>query len=232
MLLRTLLYKNETLAVKIKKSTLSKKLTIRPNYKLYGCTVTIPKHYSYKQGLNFAEKNIIWLVSALEKSKPKTLENLKEIHLLGTPFNIIILNKNTKLKIKISDNNIIITSNQLSNKEISSALEKFLKSLAKKYFKAVVEEQTNKLNIKYNKLIIRDCENKWGSCSSLKNISLNWRLILAPKSVADYVIIHEVAHLIHFNHSKNFWDLVKQLHCNFKKDKLWLKENGKTLYYI
>lgn len=231
MLIRTLVYKGESLTAKIKKSALAKKLTIRPNYKIYGCTVTIPKHSPYKQGLEFVEKNIAWLFLALGRSKPKSLETLKEINILGARFNIII-NKDTKLKVKLNSNNIIITCNTSSPKEISLALTKFLKSLAKKYFIKIINNQTANLSTTYNKLIIRDCENKWGSCSSLKNISLNWRLILAPKSVADYVIIHEVAHLIHFNHSKQFWCLVKQLHSNFKNDKLWLKENGKSLYFF
>ena len=73
-------------------------------------------------------------------------------------------------------------------------------------------------------------ESRWGSCSSRNNINYNWRVSLAPNFVINYLIAHEVAHLLHQDHSPAFWDTVKQLCPRYKQGRDWLKENGRTLY--
>ena len=65
-----------------------------------------------------------------------------------------------------------------------------------------------------------------GSCSSEKNLNFNWKLILAPPEVLDYVVVHELCHLKEMNHSKAFWDEVGKVMPEYETYKLWLKENG------
>lgn len=85
------------------------------------------------------------------------------------------------------------------------------------------------IGVQANTIRIKDQKTRWGSCSSKGNINLNWRLILAPQEVMDYVIIHELCHLKEMNHSKAFWDLV-QTHCpDYKKHQQWLKKNAAKL---
>ena len=69
-------------------------------------------------------------------------------------------------------------------------------------------------------------ETRWGSCSSEKNLNFNWKLILAPPEVLDYVVVHELCHLKEMNHSKAFWDEVGKVMPEYETYKLWLKENG------
>ena len=69
----------------------------------------------------------------------------------------------------------------------------------------------------------------WGSCSSNKIINLSTRLLFAPPEVIDYVIIHELAHLVEANHSKRFWDLVASKMPNYKEQEQWLKTHGRHL---
>uniref|UniRef100_UPI0018AB9FA7 M48 family metallopeptidase n=1 Tax=Clostridium tertium TaxID=1559 RepID=UPI0018AB9FA7 len=79
------------------------------------------------------------------------------------------------------------------------------------------------------KNIIKDQKSLWGSCNSRREIRLNWRLVLMPQFVMDYIIIHELCHIKQMNHSKEFWKLVES-HCpNYKESKYWLKENGAML---
>ncbi|WP_187648529.1 M48 metallopeptidase family protein [Nitrosophilus labii] len=72
---------------------------------------------------------------------------------------------------------------------------------------------------------------RWGSCSSKKNLNFSYRLIMAPKDVIDYVIIHELSHLTYMNHSKYFWTLVSKRCPNYIEYEKWLKDNSfKTLF--
>lgn len=82
----------------------------------------------------------------------------------------------------------------------------------------------------YHSISIRDQKTRWGSCSGKGNLSFNWRLILAPPEILDYVVVHELCHLTHLNHSKDFWHLVETVLPDYKERRQWLKENGHTLH--
>lgn len=73
---------------------------------------------------------------------------------------------------------------------------------------------------------------RWGSCAPNASISLNWRLVAAPLEVIDYVVIHELAHLTHANHSPRFWRLVEQFCANFKVHVKWLRQNYREMDFL
>lgn len=79
---------------------------------------------------------------------------------------------------------------------------------------------------------LRDTRSRWGSCTTTGRIMLNWRLIMAPVIVRDYVVIHELAHLTHFDHSAAFWALVDRFTPHRTKATTWLRKNGRLLLSI
>ncbi|MCM1044516.1 MAG: M48 family metallopeptidase [Candidatus Gastranaerophilales bacterium] len=81
----------------------------------------------------------------------------------------------------------------------------------------------------YTSITIRDQKTRWGSCSSKGTLSFNYRLIYAPSKVMDYVVVHELCHLTHMNHSKNFWAMVERIMPDYRAQKAWLKEHGQEL---
>lgn len=83
-----------------------------------------------------------------------------------------------------------------------------------------------KLGVTYSKIRIGNQRTRWGSCSSKGTISYNWKLILMPTAVMDYVVVHELCHLIEMNHSPRFWNMVEQVMPNYKEYRRWIKENG------
>ncbi len=85
------------------------------------------------------------------------------------------------------------------------------------------------MGVEFNQLKISSARKRWGSCSNKKNINIVWRLIMAPQPIIDYVIIHELAHLRHMNHSQNFWKLVESVYPHYKQAINWLKEYGPYL---
>ena len=121
---------------------------------------------------------------------------------------------------------VIQTDMPLSKRE---SLVVWYKQQAKKYLIPRLIHLADYHGFRFQKVFIRDTQTKWGSCSSLHNIGLNYRLVKAPWFVIDYVIIHELCHTVHFNHSKAFWDTVGQ-HCpDYEIAKKWLKTEGVTI---
>lgn len=89
-----------------------------------------------------------------------------------------------------------------------------------------VKAVANQIGVKYNSLNILDLKYRWGSCTPKDNIHFNWRLIKAPMNVIEYIIVHELTHLLVANHSAEFWNRVASHLPNFDKAKHWLKEFG------
>lgn len=81
----------------------------------------------------------------------------------------------------------------------------------------------------YTSIAIRDQRTRWGSCSSRGTLSFNYRLVFAPPRVLDYVVVHELCHLTHMNHSRDFWDMVERIMPDYKVHRRWLKEHGQEL---
>ncbi|MDP3058201.1 MAG: SprT family zinc-dependent metalloprotease [bacterium] len=94
---------------------------------------------------------------------------------------------------------------------------------------ARLQHHAHRLNVSYGRVFIKDQRSLWGSCSSKTNLNFNWRLLMVPPEVLDYVIIHELAHLVQLNHSKKFWAIV-QRHCpNYQSQRAWVRKNGAIL---
>lgn len=87
----------------------------------------------------------------------------------------------------------------------------------------------SELGVEPVKIKIVDNRFRWGSCTVKDNLNFNWRLIKAPMFVIDYVIVHELAHLIEANHTPSFWNIVRAKAPTSEKAKTWLKENGQIL---
>ena len=93
----------------------------------------------------------------------------------------------------------------------------------------LVEEEADALGVEVNRIQIRDQRTRWGSCSSGGNLSFNWRLVLAPFEVLDYVVVHEVCHLREANHSRRFWRLVESRRPEWRDQRDWLSQHGPEL---
>lgn len=155
---------------------------------------------------------------------------IKSVPLLGKTYNVVVYSKNfNKLKVVLGNDDIFILPSN-NNFNIEKVLSEFLIKYSKKYIIKRVEYLSNLYGFKYNKIAIRDQRTRWGSCSSKGNLNFNWRLILSDSRVLDYVIIHELVHTVHMNHSRDFWGTVENIMPEFKEYKKWLRVNGRTLF--
>jgi len=108
-------------------------------------------------------------------------------------------------------------------------LEKKYRKAAKQYIYERVEYYLPITGGSYSSIRIGDQKTRWGSCSSSGTLSFSWRLMLAPPRVLDYVVIHELCHLTHMDHSPAFWAKVGSIDPDYKEHRKWLKENGDSL---
>lgn len=108
-------------------------------------------------------------------------------------------------------------------------LERRYRQAAKEYIPRRADYFAQRIGVSYERIRIAEQKTRWGSCSSRGTLSFNWKLMLAPPKVLDYVVVHELCHLIEMNHSPRFWKLVEEIIPEYKEYRKWLKENGNTL---
>ena len=114
---------------------------------------------------------------------------------------------------------------------LRTAIELFYRQQAKLHLPRRTREIAETIGLKYGRVYIRNQKTRWGSCSSKGNLNFNLRLMMAPPAAIDYVIIHELCHLVHMNHSRAFWALVAK-HCPDWQDwREWFKENSPYLVF-
>ncbi len=101
--------------------------------------------------------------------------------------------------------------------------------LARQVLQRRAEYYARQMQVSYGRVAVKDQKTRWGSCSAKGNLNFNWRLILAPGEVLDYVVVHELAHRREMNHSVRFWNLVESVLPDYQQRKRWLKENGDRL---
>lgn len=109
------------------------------------------------------------------------------------------------------------------------ALEKRYKNAARSQFENRVAFYHKITGGKYTSITVRDQKTRWGSCSSRGTLSFNYRLIFAPPAVLDYVVVHELCHLTHMNHSRDFWSMVAAVMPDYQLYKNWLRDHGHEL---
>jgi predicted metal-dependent hydrolase len=93
----------------------------------------------------------------------------------------------------------------------------------------VLHRESKRLNVSYRSLSIRDQRSRWGSCSNRGVLSFNWRLICAPQAVLNYVVVHELCHIVRHDHSPVFWQMVALARPTFRDERAWLAEHGHEL---
>jgi len=157
------------------------------------------------------------------------LEKENELLFLGTPLPIDII-KSTQNSFELQEDRVLIKIDFDFTKETKEQLrEKLYKQQAYKVITPLLFSWEDKMNLDSNKITYRKTKSQWGSCSTNNNISLNTYLCLLPIEMIEYVIIHELSHIKHKNHSKKFWTLVEKYSPNYKELRHRLKEYGKFL---
>ncbi|MEI6055051.1 MAG: SprT family zinc-dependent metalloprotease [Lentisphaerota bacterium] len=171
----------------------------------------------------FVNRHADWIIKKQKQLKQDT-ESLSEecAYYLGTKYCIVIDNE---LSEPFKFDGAFYLSERYS-KHKKEILESWFKAQATKIIKPKFIELAEKYSIKFNSLLITGAKARWGSCNNKRNINFSYRLIMADLKAVEYVIVHELAHLIELNHSGNFWNEVKKIMPDYKEHEKYLRLNG------
>jgi predicted metal-dependent hydrolase len=189
--------------------------------------VTIPRRGNIKEARDFAARSIGWLEQQFQSlaAQPKT-------PVMWGPGTEILF-RGEMVRIEVEDGKIRFGSEQTtvpdSTTDFRPAIQKHLRELAQQELPYRVHELARSHGVAVCRASVRNQKTRWGSCSRKGTISLNWRLIQTPGFVRDYVILHELAHRRHMNHSDRFWQEVKRLCPDYLEAERWVKQNSSLL---
>lgn len=223
----------KTIPYKIRVSTRATRLRITVSAS--GVTVTLPKGVPQREAERFLQQNAVWLNAQLERSsrlaKPSPLPadvilwhgEAVQLQRIEEP------DRKSRIKVEAVKGRLRVFMPAGSKASTRLAAEAWMRANARVEIEQVVVEQARRMNARPKAISIRDQRTRWGSCSSRGNLAFNWRLVMTPPGVLQYVVVHELAHMFELNHSKDFWDIVANYFPDYKKARAWLRKNASSL---
>lgn len=197
--------------------------------------VKAPYSISQKEIDQIVIKHEAWIKKTLqdkkELAKQKDWINNEELLYLGQKLHVYIHEAPTKkLEVSVTDGTLtIVTPNKKDHFLIKTQVETYTKEQGLKLFTTLTDKYCKLLGCDYRSLTLRRQKTRWGSCSSKGGLSYNIRLMSAPIEVIEYVVLHEVMHLRHFDHSPAFWAAIAKVMPDYKTRQQYLKEQGNIL---
>jgi predicted metal-dependent hydrolase len=184
-------------------------------------TLKVPKKTSEETIKSVVERNGKMIVEKLQ-SLEAARETPKMIRAYEDEGKFLYLGKYYSL-------HELIETAELSEEQLQLKLKKFYFSSCKKLIGERITRYQTQLRVKPKSIEIVESRTKWGSCSSDKKLTFNYRLAMAPVEVIDYVIIHELCHLLHMNHDRSFWRRVGSLMPDYKEKEEYLARYGRAM---
>jgi len=180
-------------------------------------TIKVPKHTSEEAIINAVKQNGKLIKEKLdeiskiqERPRTKAYDGQGKFFHLGQEFFL----------------HELIATNELGEEELKTNLKKFYIATCKKVVAERIKIYQQQLGVKPKIIEVVESKSQWGSCNSSKKITFNYRLVMTPVEVIDYVIVHELCHLIHMNHDRSFWRRVGSVLPDYKKRQEYLTRYG------
>jgi hypothetical protein len=212
------------------------RLVIRPET---GLEVIVPRGASSGAHEAFLREKGPWIVRTLDRmarAQPPELPPLAtgrrlpfagreltlEVHAGGAPG---------RFRAQLTGETLLLMLPDTQSETVRAALEVWYRRRAPAIFAARLEVDNRPYGYTYGRVSVKSQKSRWGSCSLAGNLNFNWRLLLAPLPVLDYVVVHELCHLKEPNHGPGFWRLVARGCPDYAARRRWLRTNGATLAF-
>lgn len=210
--------------ITLRRSARARRFSLRVSRLDGRVTLSLPLRAREADALAFAQSQEDWLRRALA-AMPATprLDFGAEFPLEGAPHRLV---PGMGRVIRVTDGALAVPGDPA---QMGRRLAAWLKTRARDRLAAASDHFAARLGRPYSSLALRDTRSRWGSCTHDGRLMYNWRLIMAPPLVLDYVCAHEVAHLAEMNHSPAFWAVVERLMPGHAPHRAWLKAQGQTL---
>jgi len=195
-----------------------------------GPVLTVPKFGRWGEAKAFLDRQVPWLAARLERSvKPVAFVRGAIVPLRGVNHRIVPTGR-VRGVVEVGEHEgelaLLVPG---APEHRARRLIDWLKIEAQKDLERRVRLHAGNLDVGVKAIAMRSQSTRWGSCSSTGKLNFNWRLILAPPFVLDYVAAHEVSHLVEMNHSQAFWDVVESTLPSMARGRDWLKAHGREL---
>lgn len=189
--------------------------------------LVMPRRVALAEGFAFAEREKDWIAESLEgMAPPHPFVDGAEIPLLGEA-RTICHRPGSRGGVWLEEGAICVSGQP---EHLSRRIRDFLKRQAKRIIIPAAHEKASRLGCRIGRITLRDTKSRWGSCSANGDLNFSWRLVLGPGFVLDYVVAHEVAHVVEHNHGPRFWVLADDLAERMEEAKDWLKRHGAELW--
>ena len=197
--------------------------------------VLAPKHLDKVKLDKIIKSKSKWIKNKLSKIdeilpyRKKDYVSGEDFMYLGKHYKLKVI-KGQKYNVKLSDKYLTLDIKlHTKDEKIKRLLKKWYFENAEKYLKEITSELSLKNNLNFKSVKVRNYRSRWGSCSSIGSIFYNWKIIMAPKKIIRYVVLHELAHTKFHNHSPRFWSYLKSKYGDIEYSKNWLVKNKNLL---
>jgi predicted metal-dependent hydrolase len=202
--------------------------------------VIVPEHLSDEQIQSIIDSKADWIRSKIKFNSEVKYQHKPKEYISGEAFTY--LGRNYRLKVVVGEPAPVRLENgrlyvqvpstvhpQDQIEYIINELTCWYKSRGLKKLKERVSMYAKRLDLQPLKVLTKDLRSQWGSCTTRGEIAFNWKIVIAPITIIDYVVAHELCHLIHQDHSKEYWKLLGSILTDYKERKEWLRVNGSLL---
>ena len=216
----------EGVTVRVRRSARARRMSLRVG-RSDGCvTLTLPAGLSEQQARGFIRDHTEWVRRAVAAVPARHLVRVGgTVPLLGRDVDVVAGPGRAARHLGAS---IAVPDDAQAGRRVRTLLQ----ALARTHLAAAVDRHAEAAGRQPAKLSLRDTRSRWGSCSSRGNLMFSWRLVMAPPEVLDYVAAHEVAHLLHMDHSPRFWTAVERLVPDYAPRRAWLRTEGAALHAV
>lgn len=195
--------------------------------------VKAPDGYSKEKIARIIDSKKLFIYSKINHPQKIKVPRVNPVQIHGRT--VLYMGKNQKAYIdQLTENEFNYNGRFIISVNIKDQFDRLLKQwyiekATEKLVPRVIYYAT-RLGVEYNKIMISDLQLRWGSCTPKNNINLNYRLIKAPAFVYNYIIVHELAHLLVSNHTPEFWQKVRTCFSRYDEARKWLKAHGDKLF--
>ncbi len=211
---------------KIKKHRQARHVKLKTSQR-YGLEITIPYRFNLKNIPSILEAHKVWITQQLLQMQLVSTEELPThipFQAINESWTIHYEQCKTKLEMIERPNKEIVLIGNVQDKNVCrKKLLAWVKAQSQWHLAYWLSFFSELTQLSYEQVTVRDQQTLWGSCTSKKSISLNYKLLFLPKYLMDYVMIHELCHIKYLNHSEKFWNLVSQYDPEWKKHRRELR---------
>ena len=203
-----------------------------------GVEVVVPSRFPMRKVEPFVEEKRRWIERTLRRMQeselehpPARMENGGEVPYLGERLELAVRLEPGRVRSHVARRGqfLHVAVGEAGEDAIRDALERWYRRRARQEIAVRLDATVARAGLRYTSLQIRAQRTRWASCSSSGAMSFNWRLLLAPPEILDYVVEHEVAHLEVADHSPRFWRLLASRSPDYRERERWLRRHGHAL---